>query len=165
VLIVHGTKKFLDRVGQPNCPPESESTTALGSWYANVLFWKPQVALFVNTTTRLPVFVALAPASRVIDRFPEALKEVLEAIEVDRRFVDHELNEMSDHGLAKTNSRSVLGTLNDFFGIARHMKRLGHPTDPLSLSLQMAHSACGPLFDRTGFPDLEVRAIAEHFAG
>ena len=37
--------------------------------YATVLFWRPQVALFVNEASRLPVFVPLAPAARVVDRF------------------------------------------------------------------------------------------------
>jgi hypothetical protein len=45
------TKKFLDRVGRPTASPGDPSTTALGSWYATVLPWRPQVALFVNEMT------------------------------------------------------------------------------------------------------------------
>jgi hypothetical protein len=31
----------------------------LGSWYATVLLWKPQVALLVNEKTLLPVLMPL----------------------------------------------------------------------------------------------------------
>ena len=63
MIVVRGTKKFLDRVGRPDT--SYESSTSLGDWYANALFWRPQVALFVNAQTLFPVLVALAPASSV----------------------------------------------------------------------------------------------------
>ena len=57
-----------------------QSSTALGSWYATALFWKPQVALFVNESTLVPVLMPLAPAATVIDRFPAALATLPEAL-------------------------------------------------------------------------------------
>ena len=69
MLTVRGTKKFLDRVGRPTTDPPP-STTVLGDWYASVLFWRPQVALFVNATTFVPVLTPLAPASGAVARFP-----------------------------------------------------------------------------------------------
>lgn len=36
---------------EPLVAEPSKSTTALGAWYATVLFWKPNVALFVNEAT------------------------------------------------------------------------------------------------------------------
>jgi hypothetical protein len=38
----------------------------LGSWYATVLLWKPQVALLVNEKTLLPVLMPLAPAKDLL---------------------------------------------------------------------------------------------------
>lgn len=87
---VRGTKKFLDRVGRSVADPPS-STTVLGDWYANVLFWRPQVALFVNATTFVPVLMPLAPAAGVVARFPMAMAEVLGALGAlgaDQRFVE-----------------------------------------------------------------------------
>jgi hypothetical protein len=60
MVISRGTRKFLDRVGAPR-EPDTTSTTLLGDWFATVMFWRPQVALFVNATTLLPVFMPLAP--------------------------------------------------------------------------------------------------------
>ena len=64
VFTVRGTKKFLDRVGRPVADPLPPSSTVLGDWYGNVLFWRPQVAVFVNASTFVPVLMPLAPTGR-----------------------------------------------------------------------------------------------------
>lgn len=48
MLVVHATRKLLDRVGTPTVEPTTQSTTVLSSWYAIALFWRPQVAQLVN---------------------------------------------------------------------------------------------------------------------
>ena len=56
MLIIRGTKKLRDRMKQaPVASPDDESTTALGDWFATALFWKPQAALLVNSSTMIPV--------------------------------------------------------------------------------------------------------------
>ena len=35
MLVVHGTRKFLDRVKAPTASDEDHSTTTLGAWFAN----------------------------------------------------------------------------------------------------------------------------------
>jgi len=59
-MVVRGTKKLLDRLGWPG-PTEASSWGRLGDWYANVWFWRPQVAMFVSERALLPVIVPLAP--------------------------------------------------------------------------------------------------------
>lgn len=66
---IHGTKKLLDRVKRPVVEPVDVPSTMLGNWYANALMWRPQAALFVNEVTLLPVFVPLAPAKGLAERF------------------------------------------------------------------------------------------------
>jgi hypothetical protein len=63
VYVVHGTKKLRDRVPPTDPPDPGPSTTAPGDWYATLLFWRPQVALFVNERTFLPVLMPFAPAA------------------------------------------------------------------------------------------------------
>lgn len=111
MFVVRGTKKFLDRVGRPVGEP-AESTSALGDWYANALFWRTQVALFVNAATFLPVLLPLAPASAVIARFPGELATVMDTLGVDLRVVADEVVQMGAAVLAKTASRQVLGVMN-----------------------------------------------------
>jgi hypothetical protein len=160
VFVVHATKKVLDRCGGPS-PVGGPSTTALGAWYATALFWRPQVALFVNEPTRLPVFVRLAPAATLVERFVTDLGVVLGAHDLDPRFIDSELAEMTEHRLEKTGSRSVLGTMNDFSYLADAYREQRGADDLVDLSLDLAGTPCGPLRSGHGFPDLELKALVE----
>ena len=164
MFVVHATKKLLDRCGSPS-PSEQTTTTALGDWYATALFWKPQVALFVNEPTRLPVFVPLAPAATLVPRFVSHFGAILDAYGLDPRFIDSELAEMSHHRLAKTSNRSVVGTMNDFSALAEFHRDHHGADDLLALSLDLAHTPCGPLDKRHGFPDLELKALAQQIPG
>ena len=94
MFTIHATKKLLDRVKAPVVDPVAQPSTALCNWYATAIFWKPQVALFVNEITFLPVFMPLAPSSTLAQRFPEVLREVLMGIEIDFEFIDHEILSM-----------------------------------------------------------------------
>ena len=107
MFTVHATKKLLDRVKTPIEAPVGEPSTTLGNWYATALFWKPQVALFVNETTLLPVLVPLAPAKALIDRFPTELERVLTALDIDPDFVSAEVAATTEGRYAKTANRSV----------------------------------------------------------
>lgn len=69
------------------------------------------MALFVNESTRLPVFVRLAPAATLVSRFVTDLGVVFAAHGLDPRFVDSELAAMTEYRLEKTASRSVVGTM------------------------------------------------------
>ena len=158
VFVVHGTRKFLDRVKEATVVPAEQSTTALGSWYATALFWKPQVALFTNELTLLPVLVPLAPAATVIDRFPEMLATVLRAHSLSDSFIAHELAEMTEHRLAKTQNRSVLGVMNEFAYLGGHYLVDGID-DLVRLSLRLSETPCGPLYTRNVSPDYELAAF------
>lgn len=146
MFTVRGTTKFLDRVGRPTAVPPS-SSTVLGDWYANALFWRPQVALFVNAATFLPVLMPFAPASGVVARFPVAMTEVLDALGVDPRFVESEVTQMKSAVLAKTASRPVLGVMNGFTFMAEHTISTGRsdPADLVGLSVWLANTIVGPI--------------------
>ena len=143
---VRGTKKFLDRVGR-GIGDLPKTSTALGEWYVNVLFWRPQVALFVNAVTFLPVLMPLAPTARVLGRFPTELANVMNALGIDARFVAAELGEMRDVAVGKTASRQVLGVINEFTFMAEHSITSGHHdrTDLLGLSVWLSNTIVGPL--------------------
>lgn len=146
MFTVRGTKKFLDRVGRP-VPDPPASSTVLGDWYANVLFWRPQVALFVNASTFVPVLMPLAPASGVVGRFPAAMAEIMAALGIDPRFVEAETTEMESVALAKTASRQVLGVMNEFVFMAEHTISTGRsdPDDLVGLSVWLAKTIVGPI--------------------
>jgi hypothetical protein len=157
VLVIHGTRKFLLRVGRPDS--DTSCTTKLGAWYATILFWRPQVVLFVNERSLFPVMVPLAPALSVVDRFREALVALLQAQHVEQSFIDHELAEMSPVSYRPTSNRSVVGIMNEFAFLAGEYR--GRTPDLTAMSLRLAHTPCGPLRKSQGFPDLELMAVIE----
>lgn len=165
VFTIHATKKLRDRAKQTIVEP-NEPDSALGNWYATALFWKPQVALFVNERTLLPVFAPLAPASALARRFPDQLREVLDAHGVDPRFVDHEIRSMGEGQYAKTASRSLLGVMNEFtyFGNV-HREEYRADEDLVALSVRLAVTPMSPLYKSHGAPDRELRALVEQELG
>lgn len=112
-------EEFLDRVGRAE-PQPATSSGVLGDWYANVLFWRPQVALFTSEKALVPVLVPLAPTSSVAARFPAAFAGIATRIGIDPSPLDAEVRAMGEFVLAKTASRSVLGLMNDFAHVANH---------------------------------------------
>lgn len=158
MLTVHATKKLLDRVGPPG--PAEESSTLLGPWYATALFWKPQVALFVNESTLLPVLMSLAPAATLLGRFPQQLGAVLAAHGTAEEVVDGEVEQMAEYRLAKTANRSVVGVMNEFTYLADVHRSKDSAPDLLGLSLRLATTPCGPLYARHVSPDRELAALA-----
>jgi hypothetical protein len=158
VLVIHATKKLLDRVGGASVRPTETSTTTLGSWYATLLLWKPQVVLFVNAGTLLPMLTPLAPARSLVERFAPGLKELLLAHGVDGTFVSREIAEAQACRFAKTNNRSVVGSMNDFSYLAEAFRGGGDRDDLLTLSLRLSETPCSPLYNRHITPAAELRA-------
>jgi hypothetical protein len=158
MLVVHATKKLADRLRSAPRHTDESSTTALGSWYATALFWRPQVALFVNESTLLPVLVPLAPAATVVDRFVAELGPLLIAQGASSKFAEVEKQEMYEWRLAKTSNRSVVGIMNEFsyLGAAQAQDR---GMSSRELSLRLSQIPCGPLLKSHGSPDRELAAL------
>ena len=156
---IHATKKLLDKVNRPVLPAVSEPATILGNWYANVLFWKPQVALLVNERTLLPVLMPLAPAATLSGRFPEAFEQVLKALGVGPAFIEAEIWAMADAQYAKTANRSVIGIMNEFKYLAEVYRAHRGFDDLVALAVELSRTQCGPLYKRLVSPDRELDAL------
>ena len=156
MLVVRGTKKLRDRVKGAAAGDTEASTTVLGDWFANALFWQPQVALLVNRRTLLPVFTELAPAAKLLDRAPAAIEGVLRRHGVDDAFVAAECEAMSEVRLAPTNDRSVVGVMNEFAFHGEWLWKEGL-RDLEELSLRMSSLIIGPL--GMGSPDRELATV------
>jgi len=161
MFYLHCTKKLLDRV-KPDVFASGLSTTSLGNWYATALLWKPQIALFVNERTLLPVLVHLAPASSVAARFPRLLAQVLAAHGVQPSFIEQELSHMQEVRYAKTTNRSVVGIMTQFSYLAEGYRDDDEMSDLVGLSLKLSRMPCSPLYKGAGFPD---KALHEWVGG
>jgi hypothetical protein len=159
VFTIHATKKLRDQVKVPLTEPVETPSTALGNWYATALFWKPQMALFVNEATLLPVLVPLAPARGLAERFPAYVEKVLNALGTDPRFVAAEVAATVDARWAKTASRSIVGIMNEFSVLAEFNRAHEHMDDHIRLAVGLAGTPCSPLYKRHSFPDKELAAL------
>ena len=176
-MIVHGTRVFRDRVPGRAAAPDEVSTTALGAWYATVLRWRRPVALLVNEPTLLPLLMPLAPARTLLARLPGAVADLLAAHRLPAPFIDAERAAMGEVRLAPTANRSVVGVLNEFTFLADVHRADVHRADVhradvgrsdigradadglLELSLQLAGTPLGPLYQRHVSPDRELAAL------
>ena len=162
---LHCTKKLLDRI-KPEIAEPGQSDTALGNWYATVLFWKPQVALLVSERTLLPVLMPLAPAATLALRFPAQLALVLKEHNAPSEFIAQEVWRMDKVQYAKTANRSVLGILNEFvkqaeFWLAAYAYEKGDDDDLLAISAKLAETPCSPLYKGPVSPDKALHEIVK----
>ena len=156
MLVIRGTKKLRGRVKGALAADGDESTTALGDWFANALFWRPQVALLVNSRTLLPVFMELAPAATLLERAPVAIGAVLRRHGVDETFLAAERKAMSEVRIAPTNDRRVVGVMNEFAFHGEWLWKEGQH-DLETLSLRMSRLIIGRLAE--GSPDHALAAV------
>lgn len=156
MLVVRGTKKLRDRVKRAHVVDGEESTTALGDWCANALFWRPQVALLVNSRTLLPVFMELAPAVTLLERAPAAIEAALRGHGVDETFLAAERKAMSEVRIAPTNDRRVVRVMNEFAFHGEWLFKEGQ-RDLEALSLRMSSLIIGKLDE--GSPDRALAAV------
>jgi hypothetical protein len=155
---LHCTRKLLERI-KPSVEVPEQNSNCLGAWYATALFWKPQLALLVNERTLLPVMMPLAPAASLAQRFPQALAQVLNALEVNPLLIQAEVLQMTEVRFAKTANRKVLGIMNEFTFLIDNYRNRGGEVDLLQLSLWLAHTPCSPLYKTAVFPDQAVREL------
>jgi hypothetical protein len=161
VYTVHATKKLLDRMKEPVETPVVEPTTKLGNWYAKPLFWKPQYALFVSERTFLPVLVPLAPASTLLRRFPIVLALTLEAHGVARSFINAEIDAMQSVGVSKTQSRQLVGVMNELAFQADASRRYESETSEQAIAMMISRTPIGIMGKSYRFPDQALEALVE----
>ena len=125
-------------------PSNVRSTGRLGDWYANIHhFSRLQLVLAVSERTLLPVVLRAKDVASLPEFLPPAVGEVLAAIGVPTREIDLELAEMNQVLFAKTASRQVLGSMNDFaYQLEGYLQDSG---SLLELALKVGEAPMGPL--------------------
>lgn len=158
MLYLYCTQKLLKRL-KPEVVEAGCSTTKLGSWYATVLSWRPQIAMLVNERTLVPVLMPLAPAANLAERFPGALADILAAHGVPDSIVESEVSQMQAVKYARTQNRSVVGIMTQFAYLAEAYRVGDRNNDLVALSLRLAHTPCSPLYSGPVFPDRALKEL------
>ena len=109
------TQRLLSRLGgSDEAPPGARSgSSALGDWYGNLLVSRPRyLVLCTNAVTLLSVVVPLAPARGLVGRFREAAKYRIMQVNAPLESRSAEVNALVEIRLDRTESRSVLASMN-----------------------------------------------------
>lgn len=146
-------RRFDFEAGTPIDP-----TGRLGNWYANLLnVDRSRCVLCISERSLLPVLVP-ARNSEFPARFLSYLERVLGELGVPPSVAAHESSTCAEWTVARTEDRSILGSLNDFacnFEVALRRGR-----SPEAASIDLAGMPCSPLEhvfpDRTAFQLLEL---------
>ena len=146
MFAIRGTQKLLRRIGMPLSDLSVPPDTLLGDWYANLLVAKPMhLVLCMSERTLLPVVVEARNAAMFRARMVESVRAVLTALGVAPSSIERECAVMDRVYLTKTESKSVLGSLNDFMFHLKHSLAYLPEHSLLERSLYLAETPCKPI--------------------
>lgn len=92
-----------------------EVTTALGNWYANILFFhRRQILMLVSERSRLAVITPAKDKNLLANHLVQHLHALLDRLDAKPEWIEAEVRQMDVVRYAATKSRSVLGTMNDY---------------------------------------------------
>jgi hypothetical protein len=141
MLVLRCTKKLLVRLPEREPVADSNSSTWLGDWYANpVNIGRQRLILCMSEVTLLPVVVTARDLSSFYSRLVEGLGEVLRSLGVFDTLIHEEQARMAPVAFAPTNSRVVLGMMNDFAFLLQAGMEQGESL--LDASPQLARTPC-----------------------
>jgi hypothetical protein len=109
------TQRLLRRLRAEVVAEVPEAGNALGHWYANLLTHKrtPYV-IALSERSLLSVVLPGAPFNTLVARFPQALAQLLHALDVPESQVTTEVAATAPLVIASTANRRVLGCLNQY---------------------------------------------------
>ena len=126
MVVLRCTQKLLARLKRPAVVPQGVSSTQLGDWYGNELrLGRQQLLLFVSGRTRLAVIIPARDTRRLPTVLADAVADRLAALGVPAALIEQERQHMVDVVFARTDDRSVVGTMNDYAFMARDIHARG----------------------------------------
>ena len=145
MLVLRCTHKLLDRIGPPVADPP-ESTTVLGDWYAKPFSAgrKPFV-LMISGTSRIAVVVPGRGSANTVGTFLGGLADLLARLAIPAQAIEREIAASREVVLAETDSRSLLGTLNDFATISGMRLAEKPDTALVDLAVWLSRTPVAPL--------------------
>jgi hypothetical protein len=100
----------------PDSKSELTSDGRLGEWYANVKslpFRGKSLVIFFNVNTFITIFVTGNGTRKMLPEFVDRTSRLLQRLGVPQHLIDQEIEAMQEIRLLKTDSRSILGSMND----------------------------------------------------
>jgi len=142
MVVLRCTRRLLRRLHETAAEDAPASSTVLGDWYANVLWvYRKPLVLAVSARTLLPVLLPARDPASLGPRLVAALGHTLTALGIPAHRIEEEQRHMAQIVFARTLSRQILGTMNDFYRMLDPA-----PDQPLiSAALELAEAPCAPI--------------------
>ncbi len=145
MFTIYCTARLRQRTGLAAEPSIREPTTALGNWYANLIYISHrQMFLFVSDGSRLAVVTPAKGGRSLASYLNQQLASLLEQLDARPEWIQAELREMAEVHYGAAQNRSVLGTMNDFkFQVETMLTRSPEP-ELLEISHRLSDIPTGP---------------------
>jgi hypothetical protein len=125
------------------------TTSKLGDWYANfVPTYSGDLIVFVNEKTLLSVAIPIWESDHFLLLFRLRVGNLLGMIGIQSKAIENELSHYDQIQFGKTNSRSVLGSMNDIAFQYQAIAEMAENKAGWSLSnaeFQMSEMPCKPI--------------------
>ena len=131
---IHCTQKLIKEIDPKiNSKGEEREVKGLGDWYANIFGVDQQAMIIFTNVKTLYTFIYPNVYRDNIDYFADTfefgLNRSLQNIGLDKELINQILNEYQEIAIVKTNSRSILATMNDhLFHFDGHIEKAGEVT-------------------------------------
>lgn len=132
MITLRCTKKLQKHLGVKPEPEDVEPTSALGDWYANLVFMPKGWPLILITNERSLLSVVLRHDADVIAEFKQRVIALLHRLEIPKAAIERETFHLQQIGVGKTNNRRVLGSMNDAV-LQIEVRLFDNPRGPVTL--------------------------------
>lgn len=145
MVILKCTLRLLRRLRVQGTVESQDSTTVLGSWYANdfVVARRPYV-ICTSERSKLSVVVPFKESVTLPDRFRVRLRFLLENIGIPMPLIEKEMHEMNVLEFGRAQSRAVLGNMKQLTFFAKDWMQEYPEVDLKKLDLLLSDHLVGP---------------------
>jgi len=91
------------------------------------------------------VLQPFAPATTLVERFPQAVEEVLRALDAPEPVIAEELQAMELGTVCNTANRSLIGMMNEFSFLAESYRYHFGTVEPIALMKKFVIPPCRPI--------------------
>ncbi|MCJ7624697.1 MAG: hypothetical protein MUO76_14440 [Anaerolineaceae bacterium] len=145
MITLRCTQKLRKYLGIVLVEKPEPATAVLGDWYANLIpTFSGDLIIFVNEKTLLTVAVPVWESDNLIPQFCLRVANLLGMIGIHPKVIADEISHLDNIQFAKTASRSVLGSMNDFAAIYQIVAE-GSDMSLSNAELNLSQTPCKPL--------------------
>jgi len=142
MVVLRPTARLAAKLRLKLAAAKGRSDTRLGDWYANdIALGRRRLVLCVSELSRLAVVLDAAPYASIPERLGPAVGVLLHRIGAPTEAINRELMAMSTIEVAKTQNRSIIGSMLEYQWSLKVMHEhgdLGQSGDLLPISVYLS---------------------------